>query len=385
MSFDYSLHERHIQGVSRELKIAERTDTSKECHHIYNEATSKLEYKKGQEGACSDCHGAKDEERKLSLKNASHEQCVTCHLKLESKLENPRVDCDGCHHEEQLTTIKKLEEIPRLISAQKDSTEISAPGVKTKAVPFDHKLHEPVAAFCTTCHHRTAKPCKECHTLTGSEEGQFVTMETAYHLSSSEHSCVGCHKRETETKDCAGCHKMMADKGLSKESCLDCHRGKPAEAIEQSATLETTPDGGVAPAATAVPAETEMAALPPNSDAFPEEVVIDGLAREYGPSKLPHQKIVARLDKLVRESKLATSFHDNVETLCAGCHHNAPIGERPRPCKSCHGDEAAATKDKPSLKNAYHRQCIECHEYMGIEKAMGCTDCHEKASKEVPK
>ena len=34
-------------------------------------------------------------------------------------------------------------------------------------------------------------------------------------------------------------------------------------------------------------------------------------------------------------------------------------------CASCHGRTADATRDKPALKEAYHRQCIGCHERNG--------------------
>jgi predicted CXXCH cytochrome family protein len=85
----------------------------------------------------------------------------------------------------------------------------------------------------------------------------------------------------------------------------------------------------------------------------------------------------------VRESKLASRFHGDVETLCAGCHHHSPVGTRPSPCKSCHEKASHPTEDRPGLFTAYHRQCLGCHQQMG--QPQGCTDCHEKkASKEVP-
>jgi hypothetical protein len=67
-------------------------------------------------------------------------------------------------------------------------------------------------------------------------------------------------------------------------------------------------------------------------------------------------------------------FHGSAEAMCAGCHHHSPAGERPPKCSACHGDEAAATIDKPSLKVAFHRQCVSCHQKLEIKA--GCTDCH---------
>jgi hypothetical protein len=34
--------------------------------------------------------------------------------------------------------------------------------------------------------------------------------------------------------------------------------------------------------------------------------------------------------------------------------------------------------NKPRLIAAYHRQCIGCHEKMGITKTEECKDCHEE-------
>jgi hypothetical protein len=119
-----------------------------------------------------------------------------------------------------------------------------------------------------------------------------------------------------------------------------------------------------------------LPALPAPSEAFPEKVVISSLLGEYGPSTLPHKKIVVALDAAVRRSRLATAFHGNTGVLCAGCHHRSPVGERPPPCRSCHGASAVPASDRPGLQAAYHRQCMGCHAAMGLKQ--GCTDCHAK-------
>ncbi len=385
MTFDYSLHFRHVRATDEKCE---------KCHHVYNEKQKKLEYKKGEEDACGDCHGPKDEGKKLSLKNASHASCIDCHLKLTKKNEKAGpIKCSQCHDSESQAGFEKVAaaEIPRLMRGQKDKLWITASDAKSEAVPFDHKLHETKATFCTTCHHKTPKPCKECHTLTGKKEGKGVTMEKAYHLASSEHSCVGCHKTETAKKECAGCHHMPGmNAPPGKRACVICHSGPPAQAQVADAT---SPQGEVDAGQASEPAgsvietmpETELAALPPTSDDFPDRVIIDTLVEKYKPSNMPHREMVAALDKAVRNSKLAQRFHGRYEILCTGCHHHQPIAARPRPCKACHGDEAEVTKDKPELKAAYHRQCITCHQVMKIEKGLGCTDCHEKAAEEVSK
>jgi hypothetical protein len=119
--------------------------------------------------------------------------------------------------------------------------------------------------------------------------------------------------------------------------------------------------------------------LPPESDEFPTEVVIDVLADQYQPSKLPHRDIVERLAKNRTKSAMVTRFHDPSQAVpCAGCHHRSPHGKRPPPCRACHTNEFHPTKDVPSLVAAYHRQCIGCHQQMGLET--GCTACHEEAT-----
>jgi hypothetical protein len=94
----------------------------------------------------------------------------------------------------------------------------------------------------------------------------------------------------------------------------------------------------------------------------------------YGPSNLPHLKIIRRFDDGIRSSSLARRFHGTTEAMCAGCHHHSPIGQRPPPCGSCHGNADAAATDRPSLKVAYHRQCVSCHQRLDLK--VGCTDCH---------
>jgi predicted CXXCH cytochrome family protein len=150
----------------------------------------------------------------------------------------------------------------------------------------------------------------------------------------------------------------------SKRSCSVCHNGP-------------LPRGPEATRSRAFPAEVTLAPLPKTSDDFPATVLIKRLAREYKPSLLPHLKMVLKLDAIVRKSRLARQFHGVTEVTCAACHHRSPVSKRPASCASCHGPRAHRTRDQPGLKAAYHRQCIGCHQRMGI-KEQGCTDCHEE-------
>ncbi|MDJ0762109.1 MAG: cytochrome c3 family protein [Myxococcota bacterium] len=389
MAFDYSLHYRHVQATGQEKCDA--------CHHQYDEAAQKLVYKKGAEDACRDCHGKVDEGRNLSLKNASHVNCITCHLREQARgSKHGPVLCEGCHDAEYQAGYDTIdiENMPRLERGQKDKTRISAEGAESLAVVFNHKAHETRARFCTTCHHKTPKPCGDCHTITGAKEGDGITTEQAFHEKSSERSCVGCHMAKAAVPDCAGCHHLPVSQDLpGKRTCPTCHTGDPLPSdapdllLADGAPTEQPVDAGLSDSYSKTgPLTNGLAHLPEASDDFPKTVIIDTLANAYKPSTMPHQRIAARLDEIVRASELATVFHAQTEVVCAGCHHHSPLEARPRPCKACHGSTAEPAKDKPGLKAAYHRQCMGCHVEMNIQQAMGCTDCHEKAAgKEVAK
>lgn len=358
MAFDYSLHARHAQA------FPEKCDT---CHHVYDEALQKLVYQKNTEESCRACHGPEDVDQTPSLANASHRDCVSCHLRrTASQLEAGPVLCVGCHNESNRQAIDRLEEVPRLQRGQKDTVWIVAADARSRVVAFNHQAHEPLTRSCSDCHHQRLKPCKECHTLTGSEEGAGITVALAFHLSSSEHSCVGCHRATAADRSCSGCHRQLG-RPPTERSCAVCHSG-PQPGSEP---LEVPPP---------VPDEVRVEPLPDTSDDFPESIVMDRMVDLYEASTLPHSKIVAKLDATVRESPLAGRFHATSGTLCAGCHHHSPVGTRPPPCRSCHGETADEITDRPGLRVAYHRRCVGCHIEMGIPK-QGCTDCH--AVKEV--
>lgn len=360
--FDYSLHGRHANAYEDEGGCAA-------CHHVFNAEAKKLEYREGEESACRDCHGRRTDGHAPSLTDASHQSCVGCHLERSAKGEETGPQyCDGCHDAQTRESIAKLDEIPRIERNQPDMTWIRADGGKSNLVAFNHEAHEPQARFCSTCHHKTLASCNECHTLEGSEKGHGVTALTAYHDDESQHSCVGCHQRATAAKNCAGCHHRIGQTPRER-TCATCHAGP-------------RPGPGAADTPPQVAGSLELPPLPSVSDtAFPEMVVIDTIADQYGPSKFPHAMVVSRLHAAIASCKLAAPFHGATELLCTGCHHKTPLGERPPPCSSCHGEKGAATEDMPDLRAAYHRQCLECHKQMDIGK-QGCTDCHDEASAE---
>jgi hypothetical protein len=360
MHWDYSIHARHDQIYP------EKCGT---CHHVYNEAEKKLEYKKGAEDSCHSCHGARDEGKNLSLTNASHTSCVGCHLqRSQAGQKGGPIHCVGCHDAQVLRTYQPLDPVPRLVRGQPDRGWIGAEDTRAGMVPFDHLGHEPQASFCSGCHHPNLDACVKCHTLTGAPEGDLITLEESYHRESSGYSCVGCHLARATATECVGCHRSIPTTP-SQRSCALCHSGP--------SRVEAGPDYPP-PTARATPA---LPPLPASPDKLPEQVVIKVLAKDYEPAQMPHRKIVEKLDEGIRKSRLATSFHGSTERLCAGCHHHSQEGTMEPRCRACHGETAAPAVDRPDLKVAYHRQCIGCHQAMGIKK-QGCTDCH--AAKEVP-
>ncbi len=213
--------------------------------------------------------------------------------------------------------------------------------------------------------------CKECHA-----ENTRTTIERAFHLPSVDYSCIGCHERETEESDCAGCHSMPGH-ASDESSCAKCHSGPSAQLAWFAADSAPFPARDKLDTLLVHLREKQI-----TTGDFPESVTIDSLAEDYEPVEMPHRRIVVRLDSIVRNSKLAAHFHGQTETLCSSCHHHSPVGSRPTPCGSCHGVEPEATKDMPALEAAYHRQCIGCHQQMGLAN-QGCTDCHAKAGQEA--
>lgn len=60
---------------------------------------------------------------------------------------------------------------------------------------------------------------------------------------------------------------------------------------------------------------------------------------------------------------------------CATCHHYSPSGKVP-PCGDCHSSQLSAPQSlrQPSLKGAYHRQCMGCHREWSHDTK--CVVCH---------
>jgi hypothetical protein len=249
----------------------------------------------------------------------------------------------------------------------KDTIFINIENAKLKGVTFSHDTHEKYSRNCRVCHHETLKACKECHTLIGTPEGNGVNIANAYHNVFSEHSCSGCHNQMKKKEECAGCHYFIAPMDVAtmnpkQETCAICHSGK-----HEKITL---------------PKPLSTAGY--SQDTLKKDVEVKVLENEYEPSKFPHLDIVNKLVKISNDSRLATYFHKDIQTICEGCHHQSPAAaeaqkDTPPNCRNCH--MVAYDKqhlNKTRLLSAYHRQCLGCHEKMDLDKGRKCKECHEE-------
>ena len=381
MGLDKSLHFRHAKSQEKKCE---------QCHHEYDAFNKKLVYVKDKEEGCRYCHRAEtrteNNVKLISMRLASHISCIGCHRKqLHDKKKAGPETCAGCHDADGQKKIEVLAEVPRMERKQPDATLVKTDRKELTGrmnyVPFDHKAHEGYNNTCRACHHEKLSTCSECHTLTGSKEGGYINLEQAMHKAGAEQSCTGCHGEKQAKKECAGCHYMMSPFKMDQaaDTCATCHMNSP----------ETTVKTGKTPIPEDLEAEKKLAAqllaarkpvkgTLPEKD-IPEKVVIKSLADKYEPVDFPHRKIVTALAKGVEQSKMATYFHTQKETLCQGCHHNSPASAKPPVCGSCHGKNFEKEGSlKPGLIAAYHQQCMGCHREMEMEKPMGCTECHKE-------
>ncbi len=378
--FNFEHHDNH----DKKLKEKNIQDNCAYCHHIYND---ELVYEKGKEWSCHYCHevGRKTGpvlaverriigKKSLSLDKVSHIRCLNCHLYYKKQDEGKKktkdekeipVGCVQCHTG-KYKTVAELEKVPRPDSGQPDKAFIEIEASKMKGVPFDHKAHQTQSKTCRGCHHETLNACKECHTLVGKPDGGNVTIAAAYHEVFSEHSCSGCHAVRQADKKCYGCHHaiMPVDaqtKGPKKAVCAICHSGK----------RELLP-------------AIKLSVAGIDTEKVKKEVEVKVLEKEYEPSKFPHMKIIEGMVKISNEDKLAAYFHRDLQTLCEGCHHQSRAEaeakkDEPPYCRNCHSIAFDPQRlSRPRLLAAYHRQCVQCHEKMELEKGRECKDCHKE-------
>ena len=367
VGFDKALHYRHDKAFSGKCE---------KCHHAYNEKKKELFYDKGREASCRYCHGEQAVDNRASFRAAAHGACLGCHVKLTAReKEAGPVKCAGCHDAGMQARYKVPGDIPRMKRSQPDAVIIQkGKNGAMNRVAFNHKGHESYTGNCRVCHHKAMTACNDCHTVTGKKKGGFVTLEAAMHRFNTDTSCFGCHAGRKQDKNCAGCHSSMEKrKRKESETCLSCH-AIPAKTLSADAGKDEL----------AAVAMIELQSRNPGAVMYsekeiPEEVIIKQLSDRFEPVKFPHRKIVKKLMSNLQGSSLAGNFHTRPGTLCRGCHHNSPAAVTPPRCASCHVKPLEKRElYRPGLMAAYHRQCMECHAKMGIEKPsnVDCTGCH---------
>ncbi len=418
----------HYMHVSSKLIVnpANSEANCGACHHVYDEKLKKLVWKKGQEDACASCHGEKAQGNTPSLQTAAHTKCVWCHetvaqssreylaAQAEAKRDGKKLSakeaqaeaaaieaaivtgptsCAGCHTEAAQEKFKQISPVPRLMRGQPDATvllpvgskrPVGAPEAGMKPVVFNHKAHEASVDSCRTCHHVRIESCTVCHTVEGNKDGNFVKLADAMHAKDSASSCVGCHQQTATTKkECAGCHGMVPV--MPADSCATCHKdvkGITSAQIADGSAFKLSKEQLADIAAMNVAAQPAPE-KPVSAADVPETVTIGALSNDFEPSVFPHRKIYEALVKGAADNGLAAAFHKSSTSMCAACHHNSPVADLKNPpkCASCHGIEAdkmPTSVNKPSLKAAYHQQCMACHDRMQIAKpaATDCAGCH---------
>ena len=220
--------------------------------------------------------------------------------------------------------------------------------------------------------------------------GKFITLEQAMHATDiakrekgiTPQSCVSCHEKQLARRECAGCHSIVkAERG--NDWCTVCHIVTPKMTQQQ---MRKGAESKM-PAAENLQLAEETAlnkplAVPVSPLAGPLKVVIGGLADKYQPNLFTHRRHVASLMEAIKDDKLAQAFHSKPESLCAACHHRSPMSTTPPRCGSCHTkDIDPANPQRPTLKAAYHLQCMGCHEGMKVERPRktDCATCHKPA------
>lgn len=73
-----------------------------------------------------------------------------------------------------------------------------------------------------------------------------------------------------------------------------------------------------------------------------------------------------------------TEYTDN---NCQTCHHDPAIEPTPQACSNCHID---GSNSVPSLRDASHARCADCHEDLYMDGLKGCSNCHVRNPAPTP-
>lgn len=131
--------------------------------------------------------------------------------------------------------------------------------------------------------------------------------------------------------------------------CADCHhdRGQPIE----------TPEDKALACGSCHPNAFDQTFVAEHADTFPDETYcVRCHHTEYDHVIFDHEA------------------HTDYASDCFDCHHGAEIEPEPQQCANCHKDENAG--DLISMRLAGHQSCGQCHEDMFDQGLSSCKSCH---------
>ena len=135
-----------------------------------------------------------------------------------------------------------------------------------------------------------------------------------------------------------------------------------AAAVEEAADLKATRTAPAHDPDCPMAADGGFGAELKGLEGVADVIVLRNITRVYGPVRFTH-RLHAEMSQL--------------KGGCANCHHGEPGVEKNfSKCETCHAKSVtASTLEQPTLKGAFHRQCLGCHRDWAHEN--GCGFCHE--------
>ena len=295
-------------------------DNCETCHHH----ASGVEHTP----PCRECHGkVSGDLRKPGLKGAYHRQCMNCHREMEA---GP-MGCEECHPKRE--GAEPLEKQKLALEAVPEKMRLGHLADEYGGVDFAHKVHVQVTDGCATCHHHSngvevAPPCRACHDTP-------QKLKNAYH-----EQCLGCHQSVVKVRQ-----EKLSE--LKIERAEAHQRGNEKKARAYGLKLEMIMESGGSPL------NCKDCHIPKKS---PKTVSLNHIKEDKGPVEFDHEA------------------HLNTAQFCTDCHHSHKGFNSFTSCRTCHGPGQAAA-EKVGLEDAYHQQCISCHE-KDEQGPTECGDCH---------
>lgn len=149
--------------------------------------------------------------------------------------------------------------------------------------------------------------------------------------------------------------------------------GRPWTAVDQDAALARAHQE--VPLVTEVLAETPVERKARLQD---QPLLLERIPFDYAVLDSP---ILAAEENDYLAVRFMHKKHAAIIGNCTECHHHRPADpaalETTR-CSACHQTAFnAAMPERPGLKAAYHRRCLDCHQQRN-QGPVGCTECHGK-------